>query len=138
MCLTSCTTGNYAIRPFLPNYHLKQMAGMSSYIPAQPMSSIEKLNWDPASATALILGATGQTGQQLISTLLSSSFYTRVGEYGRRVTAQDKVPAASKEKLEQHTIDFEKLDASGLNAKPWDVVFITCVLGLVWLPRTKN
>ena len=34
----------------------------------------------------------------------------------------------SKEKLEQHTIDFEKLDASGLNAKPWDVVFITCVL----------
>jgi hypothetical protein len=44
------------------------------------------------------------------------------------VTADDKVPAASKEKLEQHTIDFEKLDASGLNAKPWDVVFITCVL----------
>ncbi|TEB21976.1 hypothetical protein FA13DRAFT_1819195 [Coprinellus micaceus] len=77
------------------------------------------------SATALILGATGQTGQQLFSTLLSSSFYTRIGEYGRRVTADDKVPAASKEKLEQHTIDFEKLDASGLDAKPWDVVFIT-------------
>ncbi|KAF6753457.1 hypothetical protein DFP72DRAFT_966756 [Ephemerocybe angulata] len=77
------------------------------------------------SATALILGATGQTGGQLLQSLLSSSFYSRVGEYGRRTTALEKIPANLQEKLEQHTIDFEKLDTSGLNAKPWDVVFIT-------------
>ncbi|KAJ2932102.1 hypothetical protein H1R20_g4976, partial [Candolleomyces eurysporus] len=75
--------------------------------------------------TALILGATGQTGQQLLQTLLSTAHYSRVGEYGRRVTASDKLPEAGKDKLEQSTIDFEKLDSSGLNAKSWDVVFIT-------------
>ncbi|KAF5328517.1 hypothetical protein D9611_014389 [Ephemerocybe angulata] len=67
----------------------------------------------------------GQTGQQLLQSLLSSSFYSRVGEYGRRTTALEKIPADLQDKLEQHTIDFEKLDTSGLNAKPWDVVFIT-------------
>ncbi|RXW17994.1 hypothetical protein EST38_g7852 [Candolleomyces aberdarensis] len=78
-----------------------------------------------SSVTALILGATGQTGQQLLQTLLSTAHFSRVGEYGRRVTASDKLPEASKDKLEQSTIDFEKLDSSGLNAKSWDVVFIT-------------
>jgi len=74
--------------------------------------------------SALIFGATGQTGQYLLKELLSSSHFTRVGEYGRRVTSLDSL-STGKEKLEQKTIDFEKLGDSGLKDGKWDVVFIT-------------
>jgi oxidoreductase len=74
--------------------------------------------------SALIVGATGQVGGYLLKELLASSHFTRVGEFGRRVT-QD-VPAG-KEKLEQKKIDFEKLDEAGLKDGKWDVVFITYV-----------
>ncbi len=53
-----------------------------------------------------------------------SKDYTRVGEYGRRVT-QDI--AEGKEKLEQKVINFEKLEEAGLKDGKWDVVFITYV-----------
>lgn len=76
--------------------------------------------------SALVLGATGQTGQHVLATLLSSKHFTRVGEYGRRLTALDGL-AAGKEKLEQKTIDFEKLEESGLKDGKWDVVFVTYV-----------
>ncbi|KII86021.1 hypothetical protein PLICRDRAFT_31535 [Plicaturopsis crispa FD-325 SS-3] len=74
--------------------------------------------------SALVLGATGQTGQHVLATLLSSKHFTRVGEYGRRLTALDGI-ATGKEKLEQKTIDFEKLEESGLKDGKWDVVFVT-------------
>ncbi|CAK5267361.1 unnamed protein product [Mycena citricolor] len=73
--------------------------------------------------TALIIGATGQVGGYLLKDLLSSPAYSKVGEYGRRVTKLDGLPAT--EKLEQKTIDFEKLDEAGLAEGKWDVVFIT-------------
>lgn len=47
-----------------------------------------------------------------------------MGEYGRRVTSIEQIESG-KEKLEQKTIDFEKLEEAGLNARKWDVVFIT-------------
>ncbi|TFK39753.1 hypothetical protein BDQ12DRAFT_711861 [Crucibulum laeve] len=77
-----------------------------------------------ASKSALILGATGQTGRALLQQLLASNDFTRVGEYGRRLTPAEQI-SNGKEKLEQKVIDFEKLEESGLRNGKWDVVFVT-------------
>ncbi|KIM44450.1 hypothetical protein M413DRAFT_442432 [Hebeloma cylindrosporum] len=74
--------------------------------------------------TALIIGATGQTGRHLLQNLLISPHFTRVGEYGRRLTPAEHI-VNGKDKLEQKVIDFEKLQESGLKQGHWDVVFIT-------------
>ncbi|KDR80787.1 hypothetical protein GALMADRAFT_276967 [Galerina marginata CBS 339.88] len=76
------------------------------------------------SKSALIIGATGQTGRHLLQNLLASSHFTRVGEYGRKVTPASEI-TLGKDKLEQKIIDFEKIHESGLNKEKWDVVFIT-------------
>lgn len=73
----------------------------------------------------MIVGATGATGKHLLRELLASNKFTRVGEFGRRLTPVDDLPG--KEKLQQTVIDFEKLDEEKLKAGKWDVVFITCV-----------
>ncbi|KAH9479324.1 Protein FMP52, mitochondrial [Psilocybe cubensis] len=77
-----------------------------------------------SSQTALIIGATGQTGRHLLQNLLASPHFSHVGEYGRRVTPTEEI-TTGKDKLEQKTIDFEKISESGLKQKNWDVVFIT-------------
>ncbi|KAK0466785.1 uncharacterized protein EV420DRAFT_1505356 [Desarmillaria tabescens] len=74
--------------------------------------------------TALIIGATGQTGQYLLKELLASSHFTKVGEYGRRLTDLATL-STGKDKLVQKAIDFEKLEESGIKDGKWDVVFIT-------------
>jgi len=74
--------------------------------------------------SALLIGATGATGKYALKELLSSPHFTRVGEYGRRVTPLEQV-TFGKEKLEQKVIDFEKLEDAGLKTGRWDVVFIT-------------
>jgi oxidoreductase len=76
--------------------------------------------------SALIIGATGQTGRHLLQNLLISPHFTRVGEYGRRLTPAEHI-INGKDKLEQKAIDFEKLQESGLKQGNWDVVFITYV-----------
>lgn len=73
--------------------------------------------------TALILGATGATGKHLLREILSSDRFTRVGEFGRSLTAEEKLPV-DHSKLDQKVIDFEKLDSAGLSVGNWDVVFI--------------
>jgi oxidoreductase len=75
--------------------------------------------------TALILGATGAVGRHLLRELLSSNEWSKVGEYGRRVTPETNLSENDKSKLEQKTIDFEHLDAAGLKDGRWDVVFVT-------------
>ena len=77
-----------------------------------------------SSKTALILGATGATGRHLLRELLSNSEWSKVGEYGRRVTPESSLPE-NWSKLEQKAIDFENLDAAGLKDGRWDVVFVT-------------
>jgi len=74
--------------------------------------------------SAVIIGATGQVGRQVLKNLLASSEFTRVGEYGRRVTPADQI-TTGKDKLEQKVIDFEKITESGLKEGKWDVVYIT-------------
>ncbi|KAF8967742.1 hypothetical protein BDZ97DRAFT_1803057 [Flammula alnicola] len=76
------------------------------------------------SQSAVIIGATGQTGRHVLQNLLASPHFTRVGEYGRRLTPKDQITTGS-DKLEQKVIDFEKLQESGLSQGNWDVVFIT-------------
>ncbi|KAG2345892.1 hypothetical protein BDR05DRAFT_95269 [Suillus weaverae] len=75
-------------------------------------------------STALILGATGATGRHLLRELLSSTEWSKVGEYGRRVTPEADLPQ-NRGKLEQKTVDFENLEAAGLKDGRWDVVFVT-------------
>ena len=74
--------------------------------------------------TALILGATGTVGQPLLRELLKSQSFDRVCEVGRRVTSTEGL--VGKEKLEQRTIDFEKIEQTMLD-DGWDVVYITYV-----------
>lgn len=74
--------------------------------------------------SVLLLGATGATGSHVLTELLSSPHVTRVGEYGRRTTPTDRI-SGGKEKLEQKTIDFERLGEARLSAGKWDVVIIT-------------
>ncbi|KAJ7725247.1 hypothetical protein B0H14DRAFT_3118282 [Mycena olivaceomarginata] len=67
-----------------------------------------------AQKTALILGSTGQVGRRCPpQRLLASSTFTRIGEFGRRNTPLDALPAAGKDKLEQKVLDFEKLEGRG-------------------------
>ncbi|KAI0047391.1 hypothetical protein FA95DRAFT_1606088 [Auriscalpium vulgare] len=75
--------------------------------------------------SALIIGATGQTGRYLLRELLDSSVFTRVGEAGRRLTPLDELPANATAKLEQKTVDFENIEAAALHEGKWDVIFIT-------------
>ncbi|KAK7030559.1 hypothetical protein R3P38DRAFT_2702286, partial [Favolaschia claudopus] len=77
-----------------------------------------------AQKSALIFGSTGQVGGALLNELLTTSTFTRVGEFGRRTTSPDALPEQGKEKLQQKVIDFEKLDDAGLREGNWDVVFI--------------
>ncbi|KAG6877544.1 hypothetical protein C0993_006237 [Termitomyces sp. T159_Od127] len=81
--------------------------------------------------SALLIGATGQTGQKILLDLLQSPDFTKVGEYGRRVTDKSALPTSGTDKLVQRTIDFENLKESGLKEHKWDVVFIA-------LGTTKN
>lgn len=67
--------------------------------------------------SALVIGATGGTGQHILKHILASKDFSRVGEYGRRVT-QDV--GEGKAKLEQKVIDFEKLGEYGLKEGRWD------------------
>lgn len=65
-------------------------------------------------------------GKHLLQELLASPHYTKVGEYGRRVTSQDQLSQKEgQSKLEQKTIDFERLEEANLKDGNWDVVFIT-------------
>lgn len=76
------------------------------------------------SKSALLLGATGAVGKRLLAELLAGDQWTRVGEYGRRVSTPPSNPTAQS-KLEQKVIDFEDLGKANLNAGRWDVVFVT-------------
>ncbi|KAG8912576.1 Protein fmp52, mitochondrial [Tulasnella sp. 408] len=80
------------------------------------------------SKSVLLLGATGATGKHLLRDLLASNHFSRVVEAGRRVTPTESLQdATGKEKLTQKTIDFEKLEESGLKDEKVDAIVI--VLG---------
>lgn len=72
-------------------------------------------------STALLIGATGLVGKQLLPLLLESTHFSQVGEFGRRVTSF----SSTNPKLQQRVIDFEKLSDAGLQDGSWDVVYIT-------------
>lgn len=56
--------------------------------------------------------------------VLASPAFTRVGEYGRRVTCLDKI-TTGRDKLEQKVIDYEQIEKMELREGRWDVIFIT-------------
>ncbi len=61
----------------------------------------------------------------LLKELLLSPNYSRVGEYGRRVTPLDQLPQGVQDKLEQKTIDYDQINAAGLKDGKWDIVYLT-------------
>ena len=81
-----------------------------------------------AGLTALLLGATGATGKHVLREVVLSERWTRVGEYGRSVTPEAKLPS-NHDKLEQKIINFENLEVAGLKDGNWDVIFITYAPG---------
>ena len=82
--------------------------------------------------TALVVGATGQTGGHILRQVLNSPKYGRVLEAGRHVTPLDRLPADGRDKLEQRVIDFEKLSEMRLGeGEGFDVVYITCVSRII-------
>lgn len=88
--------------------------------------------------SALIFGATGQTGRHLLRELIASPTFTRVCEAGRRVTPAEELPAQASGKLEQKTIDFERLEEAGLKEGQWDVVFIAVGTSLMNAGSREN
>jgi uncharacterized protein YbjT (DUF2867 family) len=54
--------------------------------------------------TAILLGATGLVGGHCLNLLLEDDAYSRVVALGRRKTARED------DKLEEHTVDFERLE----------------------------
>lgn len=74
--------------------------------------------------SALLLGGTGAVGKKLLAELLESDEWSRVGEYGRRVSTLPQGQGRPT-KLEQKVIDFEDLGKAELKAGRWDVVFVT-------------
>lgn len=80
--------------------------------------------WSTTGLSALLLGATGATGSLLLQEVLASPAFTRVGEYGRRVTCLDKI-TTGRDKLEQKVIDYEQIEKMELREGRWDVIFIT-------------
>ncbi|KAG1435098.1 hypothetical protein G6F56_014085 [Rhizopus delemar] len=60
------------------------------------------------SSTALIFGATGAVGKQLLIDLLKNGKYEKVVSVGRREVELDS--SISQERLVQKKIDFENLD----------------------------
>jgi len=76
--------------------------------------------------TALLVGATGQVGQNVLKELLASSQFSQVVEVGRRVTPAEQLEGAvGKEKLVQKVIDFDEVHEAGLKDIKADIVVIT-------------
>jgi oxidoreductase len=82
----------------------------------------------PLGTSALVVGATGAVGRHIFSLLLGSKDFTKVAEYGRRVTPQTELASqVPPNKLQQKTIDFEKIAEEGLQDGRFDVVVLTWV-----------
>ena len=66
--------------------------------------------------------------------MLKDPKVTRIGEFGRHVTATENIDIG-KEKLVQQKINFEKLEESGLKEGKWDLVFVTWVFPMLFVPK---
>lgn len=87
-----------------------------------PCYSKQKINTleNTTYKSALIVGASGLVGSHCLNTLLEDDYYNKVVSLGRRTLPIDH------EKLEQHVVDFEKLNA---HATLFQVDHIFCCLG---------
>lgn len=76
--------------------------------------------------SALIVGATGAVGRHIFSLLLGGKDFAKVAEYGRRVTPQAELaPQTPTNKLEQKSVNFDKITEEGLENGKFDVVVVT-------------
>ncbi|CAO3624297.1 unnamed protein product [Mucor hiemalis] len=75
--------------------------------------------------TALVFGATGAVGKQVLKDVLKNGKYSKVVSIGRRnVELEDTIP---QDKLEQKTVDFDNLESHRADFKNVNDVF--CCLG---------
>jgi len=76
--------------------------------------------------SALIVGATGAVGRQVLKELLANPQVSKVSEYGRRVTPTSELPPSNAPgKLTQKVVNFDKIHDEGLRDGKFDVVIIT-------------
>lgn len=57
--------------------------------------------------TAVLIGATGATGSQVLKLLLDSPEWGKVTTFGRRELPDNLFGANNKEKLQHHTVNFD-------------------------------
>lgn len=74
--------------------------------------------------TAVILGASGETGRQLLQQLVASPHYAKVISLGRRQLDLPKEGTGNWDKLEQRLVDFERLEEQGSLFPRVDSAFI--------------
>ncbi|XP_023336419.1 oxidoreductase HTATIP2 [Eurytemora carolleeae] len=74
--------------------------------------------------TTLLLGATGETGKELLKQLAASQTITKVISVGRRLV---DLPGEGFDKIEQRIVDFDNLDKHEIDFKNIDKAF--CCLG---------
>uniref|UniRef100_A9SH94 NAD-dependent epimerase/dehydratase domain-containing protein n=1 Tax=Physcomitrium patens TaxID=3218 RepID=A9SH94_PHYPA len=72
--------------------------------------------------SAFIIGGTGMVGRKLVAELSQSDHFSRIVTLGRRVVAYD---GPGKEKLDQHVVDFGKIEEHKALLENLDVGFNT-------------
>ncbi|KAI9225668.1 MAG: hypothetical protein DHS80DRAFT_25964 [Piptocephalis tieghemiana] len=105
-----------------PYFFFNTTSPSSSSSPLNPMSSVPSPPAQPLSA--LVLGATGAVGKELVRELLKSGNFRPVTIIGRRPLEYSGPNEAN---LVQHTVDFEKLEDHADLFTGHDVLF--CSLG---------
>jgi len=77
-------------------------------------------------SSALVFGSTGAVGKHVLSNLLGMKEYTKVGEFGRRVTPVASLTGDTS-KLVQKSVDFDKISEEPGLKEHWDVIYIAYV-----------
>jgi oxidoreductase len=85
------------------------------------MTTTEQASAVPTMA-AFVIGGTGMVGKKLVAELAQSEQFSRIVTMGRRVVAYD---GPGKEKLDQHVVDFDKIDEHKALLENLDVGFNT-------------
>lgn len=85
------------------------------------MTTTEQASAVPTMA-AFVIGGTGMVGRKLVAELAQSEQFSRVVTLGRRVVPYD---GPGKEKLDQHVVDFDKIDEHKALLENLDVGFNT-------------
>jgi hypothetical protein len=100
----------------------------------QPMNSLRKhVLLGSGKRTAVLIGATGATGSQVLKLLLNSPEWGKITTFGRRELPDNSFGPNDKSKLQHHTVNFD----TELNAEDDKIVSMFQGHDVCLPPRTK-